>query len=366
MCGRRIIFLLGLMAATLFTETALAAEATPSTDTSKPETPNSKPETSVPDPKDPHSWLWLSKLTDFSDADYRKAVDAVFADYELRLDRKLVPGVKRHVGLKVMTAVEGLSTPPGLVRAVIGALEARGFQAADIFIVDQSERKLHTAGFLPLQANEGEGVFDGVQVLALERGRYYSLKWSYDSNAPAPDAAEQANDRERFDWKINPTDRQSLLPVPLLLDVDFWINLPVGMEFGDIGPAGALINATLWSCSNTLRFFTNPQIGAKAVGEIATVPEFSRGWVLSLLSLEHFQCAGGPLFNSEYTDSTPLLLASPNPVMLDRLLWEQLNAARKNRGLPALDRPAYLDYASLPETHLGDDDPKHVYVVKLP
>ena len=80
------------------------------------------------------------------------------------------------------------------------------------------------------------------------RDSYYSLKWSYDSNAPAPDAAEQANDRERFDWKIKPTDRQSLLPVPLLLDVDFWINLPVGMEFGDIGPAGALINATLWSC----------------------------------------------------------------------------------------------------------------------
>jgi len=265
-----------------------------------------------------------------------------------------------------MTAVEGLSTPPGLVRAVIAALEARGYEAADIFIVDQSENKLHTAGFLPLQPDQGEGMFDGVQVIALERGRYYSLKWSYDSNAPAPDAAEQANDREKFDWKIKPTIRQSLLPVPLLLDVDFWINLPVGMEFGNIGPAGALINATLWSCSNTQRFFASPQIGAKAVGEIATVPEFSRGWVLSLLSLEHFQCAGGPLFNAGYGDSEPLLLASPNPVMLDRLLWERINVARKNRDLPELDRPAYLDYAGLPETHLGADEPKQVYVVRLP
>jgi hypothetical protein len=345
-----------------FSETVRGADAQPNPSNSS----DSKPETPLPDPKDPHSWLWLCKLTDFSDKDYRAAVDAIFADYERRLGRKLTFGPKHHVGLKISTEIEGLTTPPGLVRAVIAALEARGFAAADLFIVDQSESKLHAAGYLPLNAISGEGVFDGVQVIALERGRYYSMKWSYDSNAPAADLAEQESAHEKYDWQIQPTSRQSLLPVPLLLDVDFWINLPVGMEFGDIGPAGALINATLWSCSNTARFFQNPEIGAKAIAEIATVPEFSRGWVLSLLSLEQFQCAGGPQFNSLYTDSDPLLLASPNPVMLDRLLWERINLARKDRQLPALDRPAYLDYARLPETHLGDDDPKNIYMVKLP
>jgi len=352
---------LGWMAGMVFAGIVQAADVTPTA-----ATPNPPPATLLPDPKDPHSWLWLSKLNDFSDKDYRAAVDAVFSDYEKRLGRKLAPGPLHRAGLKVMSAMVGLSTPPGLVRAVIAALEARGFQPADLFVVDQSETKLHAAGFLPLNAVAGEGVFDGVQVIALERGRYYSLRWSYDSNAPAPDLKEQADDRERLDWKISPTPRQSLLPVPLLLNVDFWINLPVGIEFGDIGPAGALINATLWSCSNTTRFFQNPDIGAKAIGEIATVPEFNRGWVLSLLSLERYQFAGGPLFNSLYSESEPLLLSSPNPVMLDKLLWEKMNAVRKSRGLPELDRPAYLDYARLPETHLGDDDPKHVYLVKLP
>jgi len=52
--------------------------------------------------------------------------------------------------------------------------------------------------------------------------------------------------------------------------------------------------------------------------------------------------------------------------MLDKLLWERINVARKSRNLAELDRPAYLDYASLPETHLGTDDPKQVYVVRLP
>jgi hypothetical protein len=317
----------------------------------------------VPDPK---AWVWESSLKNFGDPGYHDAVEAVLADYEKRLGRKLTPGAKHHVGLKVMTEVAGLSTPPSLVRAVIEALVARGYDKSDLFIVDQSERKLHAAGFLPLNALAGEGVFDGVQVIALERGRYYSLKWSYDSNAPAPDAAEQAFAREKYEWKVAPTERQSLLPVPLLLDVDFWINLPVGADYGNLGPVGALINATLWSCSNTERFFASPQIGAKAVAEIATVPEFSRGWALSLMTLERYQFAGGPLFNSLYSESEPVLLASANPVMLDKMLWQRVNDARKTRGLPELDRPDYLDYARLPETHLGSDDEKQVTVVQLP
>jgi hypothetical protein len=99
---------------------------------------------------------------------------------------------------------------------------------------------------------------------------------------------------------------------------------------------------------------------------MASVPELAHGWVLSLLSLEHFQFIGGPSFNSLYTDSQPLLLMSPNPVMLDRLLYDSVSQSRQLRHLPPLDPPLYLDYARLPDTHLGDDDPKKIYLVRLP
>ena len=321
---------------------------------------------SLPDPKDPHAWVWMYQLPGFSEKNYQAAVDALLADYERRLGRKLEPGTLRRAGIKVMTETPGLSTPLPLVRAVITALEARGFKPAEIFIVDQSESRLHAAGFLPLNAPAGEGLFDGVQVIALERGRYYSLKWFYPSNLPPADAGEQAADRMKYDWKIAPAPRDSLLPVPLLLDVDFWINLPVGMEYDALGVAGALVNATLLSASNTQRFFANAQTGAKAVADMAAVPEFSRGWVLTLLPLECYQYIGGPQFNSLYTESQPLLLMSPNPVMLDRLLYEVINQARERNRLRPLDPPIYLDYARQPGTHLGDDDPTTKYLVRLP
>ncbi len=331
----------------------------------KLETQNAKP-SPPPDPKDPRSWVWMYQLPDFSDNNYQAAVAALLADYEHRLGRKLEPGTLRRAGIKVMTETPGLSTPLPLVRAVISALEARGFKSTEIFIVDQSESRLHEAGFLPLNTPTGEGLFDGVQVIALERGRYYSLKWFYPSNLPAADAPEQAVDRMKYDWKIAPAPRDSLLPVPLLLDVDFWINLPVGIEYDNFGVAGALVNATLLSASNTHRFMDNPTTGARAVADIAAVPEFSRGWVLSLLPLENYQYIGGPSFNSLYTESQPLLLMSPNPVMLDRLLFEIINQARERNRLAPLDPPAYLDYARQPDTHLGDDNPRTKYLVRLP
>jgi hypothetical protein len=338
-----------------------AAAASPAAATSKSET-----KAPDPDPKNPRAWMWLYQLPDFSDQSYRTAVEALLADYEKKLGRKLEPGSLRRAGIKVNTNTPSQATPPALVRAVITALEARGFKATELFIVDQSENQLHDAGFLPLNAHEGEGVFDGVQVIALERGRYYSLKWSYDSNVSPPDGQEQATDRKKYDWGIEPTYRQSLLPVPLLLAVDFWINLPVGMDDGSVGVSGALVDATLYAASNTARFFENAEAGAKAVADMAAIPELQRGWVCSLLSLEHYQFIGGPVFNSLYTRSEPFLLMSPNPVMLDQMLFERINQARTQRRLDPLDRPAYLNYAGTPALHLGTDDPKKMFLVRLP
>jgi hypothetical protein len=310
--------------------------------------------------------MWLYQLPDFSEKNYQTAVEALLGDYERRLGRKLVPGPKQHAGLKVMTNTPGLTTPPALVRAVITALESRGFKPEQLFIVDQSESRMHAAGFLPLNTPSGEGMFDGVQVIALERGKYYNLKWNYESNLPPADLRQQVADQKKFAWSFAPTPRQSLLPVPLLLDVDFWINLPVGVDEGDFGMAGALVNASLLAASNTQRFFDNPGSGAKAVADMAAVPELARGWVLTFLSLERFQYIGGPQFNSLYTDSKPLLFMSPNPVMLDRLLFEKMNESRVNNHLPPLDPPAFIDYARLPDLHLGGDDPTRMYLVQLP
>ena len=52
-------------------------------------------------PVAPRLPVWEIKLKDYSDADYRYAVEQLFQDFEHRTGRALVPGVKKKVGLKI-------------------------------------------------------------------------------------------------------------------------------------------------------------------------------------------------------------------------------------------------------------------------
>jgi len=300
----------------------------------------------------------------FTDKDYQAAVDGLIGDFEKRLGKKLIPGSKRRVGLKVMTSVAGLTTPPGLVRAVINALEARGFKPSEMFILDQSESRLRDAGFLPPTGQDMDAGFEGVPVIAMDWGRNYDAKWNYDSPLPAPDSLVQAAVRQLNNWKVKTTDRLSLLPVPLMLDVDFWINLPVGVDQPSLGLVGALANGSVLASSNAERFLQSPDTGAVAVAEIAAIPELTRGWVFTILSLERYQYIGGPRFNSLYTESEPTVLLSANPVVLDYLLFTRMNFARTNENLPAMDQPVFLDYAR--QLDLGDFQKGRIFLVRLP
>ncbi len=59
--------------------------------------------------------------------------------------------------------------------------------------------------------------------------------------------------------------------------------------------------------------------------------------MFTLASLQHFQFIGGPFFNSLYSTSEPVILLSTDPVMMDSLVRERINALRKKGGFEPVD-----------------------------
>lgn len=296
----------------------------------------------------PQQPVWQARLPDFSDAAYERQVETLFDAYEAATGRKLVPGPKKRVGIKVYAdSGPGMATPVGLAKAVVNALERRGFVHENIFLVGMNALRLRMTGYLPSLVS-GQTPFKGLPVYVLESGRYYDPVWFYDSPLPQRFdpvfAAKQTQDVSNTSTKDE--DRKSFLATPLFLDADFWINMPVFTDHPTLGVNGALVNATLWNASNTARFFRSPANAPAAVAEMSAIPELRQTWVFTIASLEHYQFIGGPFFNSLYTVSEPVIWLSRDPVMMDALMRDRINAHRKQSGFePINDEIRTLEFA---------------------
>ncbi len=282
--------------------------------------------------------VWEVRLQNFDAPIYDREVEKLITQFEASTGRRLVPGAKKKVGLKIYTdSGPGLATPQPLVKAVIAALMRRGFESQNIFLVGLNQLRLRMTGYLPSLAT-GETEFKGHPVYVLESGRYYDPVWFYPS--PLPEkfdpvfAASQTRDVPNTTTKEE--DRNSYLATPLFLDADFWINLPVYTDHYILGVNGALVNATLWNASNTARFFRSPASAPEAVAEMSAIPELRETWVFTIVSLERYQFIGGPYFNSLYTASEPLVWLSTDPVLLDSLMLEKMNKWRLKTGFPPI------------------------------
>lgn len=281
--------------------------------------------------------IWEYSLANFSEWEYSQGVHKLFNTYEKFFSRKLVPGENHKVGLKVYTGSgPGLSTPKALVRAVIKELEARGFLREEIFILDENTYYLRACGFLP-QLSAGGNTFEGVLVCALDQKVYWDSEWHYISSLPSRQAF--ARSFVRYD------DGKSLLPVPLLLDIDFWINLPMVTSHESTGISGALTNATIFNISNNKRFTDNSIYASIAIAEIAAIPELQESWIFTLMTLEHYQFIGGSVFSSHYTRSEPILWLSTNAPAIDYLMFKKINKSRKQEQLPSFENvPDFFEY----------------------
>ena len=310
--------------------------------------------------------IWEARLPDFSQASYDREVELLLSNFEQSSGRKLGPGAKKKVGLKIYAdSGPGMATPIPLVKSVISALERRGFEKEDIFLVGLNQLRLRMTGYLPSLAN-GVSAFPGHQIYVLESGRFFDPVWFYDSPLPQrfdPIFAESQT-KGVPNNSTKDEDRKSFLATPLFLDADFWINLPVYTDHPTLGVNGSLVNATLWNASNTARFFRSPANAPAAVAEMSAIPELRQTWACTIVSLQHYQYIGGPFFNSLYSVSEPLLWLSRDPVMLDSLMLDRINRWRKLSGfVPVSEDIRTLEFAQM--LGVGSDDTKSARFIKL-
>lgn len=310
------------------------------------------------------SYIWEYPLNGFTEADYQAGVETLFRVYADASNKPLTPGERGRAAIKIYTASgPGLATPKPLVEAVIVALEERGFTRSDLMIVDYDESRLRLAGYLPRPGDPNRS-FNGVPVVALDAGGHYNKEWFYDSNLPSRERLAQAISNYSMDFNSNPDDRKSFLPAPLILDVDFWINLPMVADNPALGVSGALANATLWNVSNNQRFFASPANAPVAVAEIGGIPELRETWAMNIVTLERYQYMGGPRFNSMYTHQEKKLWMSANPVALDYLFWRRIKRLQESqRFTPPEQDPPLFEYAQA--VGLGDFDPKLLQLKRL-
>lgn len=299
---------------------------------------------------------------------YYSEVSALVKTYEAEVGAVLAPGARAKVGIKVNTrSGRGLSTSLQLLRAVIETLEARGFERESILIVDYSAHQLRQAGIMPSISSD-LGHFEGCPVYALDSELYYDVDWFYDS--PLPPSMNQEPQllgglgRGSSALEEGAKERKSFLAAPLLFDVDFWVNLAVGVDDEALGVDGALANATLWNVSNSQRFLGNEATASSAVAEIAAIPELSERMVLHFISLDRYQYIGGPRFKSRYSRSEPLLWMGSDPVAIDRLLYDRMNKHRLLDGFPEITPlPRQLPFAA--SLGLGVYDKSRIRVQRL-
>lgn len=281
---------------------------------------------------------------------YGEAVELLLQAFEAETGKRLEPGERGKAGIKLYcNSGLGLHTPRGLTRAVLEALRERGFADEDLLLVDAREALLRECGYLPPHSQMAEvgPYFDGVRVYALDSGELQSETWYYDSPLPREFTTPLGRALlERSAEMDGEEARRSYLPDKLLVEVDFWINLPMVSHHPAVGLSGALANASLWNITNGTRFFNSPANAPVAVAEIAAIPELQDTWALSLLSLETVQYIGGPAYNANYTVAESRLWCSVDPAVMDGLLLRKVNAAREARGFERLASiPPFLEYA---------------------
>ena len=226
------------------------------------------------------------------------------------------------VGIKVSTLAAPLHvTHQAVIAAIAAGLRQAGVPATNIVVFDRDPQKFALAEYQadnfrvePIISGAGweAGVF-------IDNSLVGKLIWG-DAEFGKPD----------------PLSTLSHLPKVVTRTITKLINVPVLMDHEATGLAGCLYNISLGLADNTRRFEQFGQHGDAAIAELAALPAVRTKLVLNICDALVAGYAGGPSFKPQYSWPYGGLYLSRDPVAIDLLCLDLLEAKRRDDRLPPI------------------------------
>jgi hypothetical protein len=263
------------------------------------------------------------------------------------------------IGIKISAAGgELFTTHRDVVNAVVDGLVAAGHQRKNIVVWDRSLGGIKEAGYDP--ATEGyqmksiaprDGYDANAIFTAPLSGKLIWGDFAYRTDLgalPIFSDDEQTSDESHFSRIVSG-------------EVTKIINIPVMSDSIMSGLAGCLYNVTIPNIDNWRRFTQVSGYGGTAIASLYNNPLIGQKVVLNIMDGLAAQYAGGPESQPNYAVHYATLLASKDPVAIDALALQRIDAWRKEAQLPPIGRLAnYVQVAG--QVGLGHADPARIEV----
>lgn len=246
-------------------------------------------------------------------------------------------------------------TSPELIASVVAGLRSAGVAAKDIVLFERYRDEFLACGY--------DRVADGLGV------RWATSSISYDNTqidlegySKGDPHAEERNQREKrngspkvqgydpdvfvsmdFVHPLNspedPRSRRSHLCNIVSHQVDKVVHLTVLKDHAVAGVTGALKGMSHGLVNNVARTHAGASLNQcnTFIPAVVSMPQLRRKVVLQLMEALVGIYQGGP-WASPYTWEPKALLFATDPVALDRVAWDALDAQRVSMGLPVLSR----------------------------
>ena len=258
------------------------------------------------------------------------------------------------VGIKVFSEPGPNSgTRPAVVAAVIQELLAAGLPPDHVIIWDKRQIDLRLAGFVAL------GRQLGVRVAGSAEAGYDETKF-YE----APLLGNLVWGDLEFGKKDGIIGRRSFVSKLVTKQMTKIINITPLMNHNEAGVAGNLFSLALGSVDNTARFEADAERLSRAVPEIYALPALSDRVVLNIVDALICQYEGEERSLLHYSAPLNQLRFSRDPVALDALSIQELDAQRLAAKAPPVK--ANLDlFGNAELLELGVSNLKKIQVISI-